>query len=675
MAAYSNHLVHETSPYLLQHAHNPVEWYPWGETALNKALREDKPILVSIGYAACHWCHVMERESFEDKDTADFMNEHFVNIKIDREERPDLDHIYMSAVQMLTGAGGWPLNVFLTPQKKPFYGGTYFPPQPIHNRPSWKQVLMGVAEAFYERRDKLEDSAESLTGQLMKAAGYGLTETTAPSSDTPDIIYHNIMQSADTVHGGFGGAPKFPQVFAIQYLLKYYYYNNTPGALNQALLSLDKMIYGGIYDQLAGGFARYATDAEWLVPHFEKMLYDNALMLQVLCEAFQLTGNPLYKRIIADTIGFVQREMMSPEGGFYAALDADSEGVEGKYYVWDKRDIDQLLGTDAPVFCRFYDVTDEGNWEHTNILNIRKPVPDFARDEGIEEQVLEDILQKGRACLARERDKRVRPLLDDKILLSWNALMNTGCSMAYAATGEEHYLALAEKNMRFIFNAFGGETWKHGYKNGAASNPAFLDDYANLIEALIHLQEVTGNQDYLFRAKELTELALADFYDAGTGLFYFTRKDQQDVIFRTKEIYDGSTPSGNATMALNLRCLSLIFDNNEWNNISEKMLGSMLNMVTRYPTSFGKWAGMVTGLVYGKSEIAIVGSQYKQLSKEVLANYLPDRVLQSSGGDHSFFPLLQNRLIPHKTNIYLCKGYACQKPVTSVAGLLELLDR
>lgn len=673
MAAYSNHLVHETSPYLLQHAHNPVDWYPWGEAALNKALQEDKPILVSIGYAACHWCHVMERESFEDKDTADFMNEHFVNIKIDREERPDLDHIYMSAVQMLTGAGGWPLNVFLTPQKKPFYGGTYFPPQPIHNRPSWKQVLMGVAEAFYERRDKLENSAENLTDQLIKAAGYGRTGTTTPEADSPDTIYHNIMQSADTVHGGFGGAPKFPQVFAIQYLLKYYYYNRTPEALDQALLSLDKMIYGGIYDQLAGGFARYATDAEWLVPHFEKMLYDNALLLQVLSEAFQLTGNPLYKSTIADTMGFVQREMMSPEGGFYAALDADSEGVEGKYYVWDKKEIEQVLGPDTAIFCRFYDVTGEGNWEDTNILNIRQPVTDFARNESIEEQALEAVLQKARTSLLKERDKRVRPLLDDKILLGWNALMNTACSMVYAATGEEHYLELAERNMRFIFNAFGGETWKHSYKNGVASNPAFLDDYANLIEALIHLQEVTGNQDYLFRAKELAETVLADFYDDDTGLFYFTPKGQQDVIFRTQEIYDGSTPSGNATMALNLRSLSLIFDNNEWSTISEKMLGSMLNMVIRYPTSFGKWAGMITGSVYGKNEIAIVGSQYKQLSKEVLANYLPDRVLQSSDSDHSLFPLLQNRLKHHTTSIYLCRGYVCQKPVSSVAGLLALL--
>lgn len=676
MSAFTNHLVHETSPYLLQHAHNPVDWYPWGETALNKALSEDKPILVSIGYAACHWCHVMERESFEDEDTAAFMNEHFVNIKIDREERPDLDHIYMSAVQTLTGSGGWPLNVFLTPQKMPFYGGTYYPPQPLYNRPSWKQVLLGVVEAFYERRDKLENSAKNLTDQLQTAAGYGLSEGMTPTADMLDTIYDNIMQSADKVHGGFGGAPKFPQVFAIQYLFKYYYYHKKPEALQQALLSLDKMIYGGIYDQLGGGFARYATDTEWLVPHFEKMLYDNALLLQVLCEAFQITGLALYEETISDTLAFIQRELMSAEGGFYAALDADSEGIEGKYYVWDKEEIDRVLGVDADIFCRFYDVTDTGNWEHTNILNVPEHLPGFARREGMKEQLLTGLLQKGRERLMEERNKRIRPLRDDKILLGWNALMNKACSMAYGATGEERYRLMAVKNMQFIFNAFrSGDQWKHGFKNGVATNPAFLEDYANLIEALIHLQEVTGNQDYLLEAKKLVEIVLSNFFDAETGLFYFTHKDQQDVIFRTKEIYDGSTPSANATMALNLRLLSLIFDNNEWRNISEKMIGSMLNMITRYPTSFGKWACLITGFVFGENEIAIVGSQYEKLSKELLANYLPDRVLQSSADYNDFFPLLQDRLSNHKTQLYLCRNYACQKPVTNVAGLLKLLDK
>ncbi len=673
MAAYSNHLAQESSPYLQQHAHNPVDWYPWGDTALDKAISEDKPILVSIGYAACHWCHVMERESFEDADTAAFMNEHFVNIKIDREERPDLDHIYMGAVQTLTGAGGWPLNVFLTPQKKPFYGGTYFPPEPMYNRPSWKQVLMGVVEAFYERREKLEGSAEDLTRQLIKTSGYGLSDAIIPDVSMLDSMYSHIMQSADKVHGGFGGAPKFPQVFSIQYLFKYHYYRNVPEAFAQALLSLDKMVYGGIYDQLGGGFARYATDAEWLVPHFEKMLYDNALLVQVLCEAFQQTGKTLYKHTIATTLDFVQREMMSVEGGFYSALDADSEGVEGKYYVWDKKEIDSILGEDAEIFCRFYNVTVDGNWEDTNILNIPTPPVAFAETEGISLQQLESILKKGRDRLWRERNKRVRPLLDDKILLGWNAMMNLAYTKAYAATGEEHYLTLARKNMMFIFNSFFSGSWHHGYKNGIVSNSAFLDDYASLIEALIHFQEVTGDQSYLEKAKDLTEIVLENFHDGETGLFFFTHKDQRDVIFRSKDTYDGSVPSGNATMASNLQYLSLIFDNNEWGKMSEKMMGSMMNMVTRYPTSFGRWACLITGLVYGKNEIAIVGSQHRIMSKELLLNYLPDRVLQSSENNNTNYPLLQNKLINHNTNIYLCNNYTCKNPVTSVAELLKLL--
>ncbi|MBX3242715.1 MAG: thioredoxin domain-containing protein [Chitinophagaceae bacterium] len=678
MTAFSNHLVHETSPYLLQHAHNPVQWYPWGETALQKAIAEDKPILVSIGYAACHWCHVMERESFEDEDTAAFMNKHFINIKIDREERPDLDHIYMNAVQTLTGSGGWPLNVFLTPGKMPFYGGTYFPPKPMYNRPSWQQVLMGVAEAFHERRDKLEESAQKLTSQLTESANFGLSgsEQSRATRETLDTVFNNIMQSADTRYGGFGNAPKFPQPFVIQYLLKYHYYTGNTDALKQALLSLDKMIDGGIYDQLGGGFARYSTDGEWLVPHFEKMLYDNALLLQVLCDAWKITQDELYKDTIAHTFSFVQREMMSPEGGFYSALDADSEGVEGKYYIWSKKEIEAVLGEDAALFCRFYDVTEQGNWEHHNILNVRKPVAEFAGEAAMCKEALKDILEKNKNRLLAERNKRTRPLLDDKILLGWNAMMNTAYSRAFAATGEEMYRKTAERNMQFIFSAFfAGGAWKHGYKDGVASNPAFLDDYACLIEALIRLQEITGNQQYLLQAKDLTEITLANFYDEVTGLFYYTHKGQKDVILRSKEIYDGATPSGNSTMALNLRYLSLIFDNNEWLLISEKMAGAVVQITSRYPTSFGKWACILTGIVHGQNEIAVVGSRYREILADILAKYLPDSVLQSSGDNNSFFPLLKNRLTDGKTNIYLCRGYSCKKPVTSALQLFELMGR
>ena len=384
----TNRLSGETSPYLLQHSHNPVDWYPWGEEALTAARTQDKPILVSIGYSACHWCHVMERESFEDTGTADFMNENFINVKVDREERPDLDHIYMDAVQAMTGSGGWPLNVFLTPEAKPFYGGTYFPPRPIHNRNSWKEVLSGVSAAFRDRRKEVEQQADNLTRHVATAGSFGIGDKQLSGAATAFLpavlkeIRDRLLASADTADGGFGGAPKFPQTFSIRFLLNDYYYTRNSASLDQACLSLDKMIRGGIYDQLAGGFARYATDREWLVPHFEKMLYDNALLVITLSEAFQLTKKPLYAEAIRECIGFIDKELANGQGGYFSALDADSEGIEGKYYVWDAREIEELLGGDAKIFMDYYGVTEQGNWEGTNILTrpVEGPVsPDESR--------------------------------------------------------------------------------------------------------------------------------------------------------------------------------------------------------------------------------------------------------------------------------------------------------
>ena len=386
---YSNHLISETSPYLLQHAHNPVNWYPWGKEALDKAKQEDKMILVSIGYSACHWCHVMERESFENEDTAEIMNRHFINIKIDREERPDLDHIYMDAVQAISGSGGWPLNVFLTPDTKPFYGGTYFPPVRAFNRASWREVLQNLVQSWKEKRNEIEAQAENLTDHISKAGNFssaGKKKFDIPFKDEFDIdtgknIFSAIMKSADTVWGGFGRAPKFPQTFCIQYLLEFYYYSKNEQALQQALLSIDKMLDGGIYDHVGGGLARYSTDEQWLAPHFEKMLYDNALLIMVLCDAFQITKADRYKNAIHKTISFLKNEMLHPQGGFYAALDADSEGEEGKFYVWDKNEIEKILGDDAAVFCNFFDVTEKGNWEGKNILRKLKTEDEFVKEK------------------------------------------------------------------------------------------------------------------------------------------------------------------------------------------------------------------------------------------------------------------------------------------------------
>ncbi|MCC7523387.1 MAG: thioredoxin domain-containing protein [Chitinophagaceae bacterium] len=681
MGVFSNHLKNESSPYLLQHAHNPVDWYPWGEEALRLAQEQDKPILISIGYSACHWCHVMEEESFEDEVVAAIMNEHFVNIKIDREERPDLDQIYMNAVQTMTGSGGWPLNVFLTPSKKPFYGGTYFPPRSGHGRPSWQQVLVSVASAFRDKRSEIESQAENLTGHLTKSNAFGIVPPKNNGSlrtrEDFDSAFEHIMQSADTRDGGFGRAPKFPQTFSIQFLLRHNYYSQNEQALQQAVLSLNKMITGGIYDQLGGGFARYATDSEWLVPHFEKMLYDNALMIVALSEAYQLTKTPLYAETIRQTMSFVERELMNQDYGFFSALDADSEGVEGRYYVWEKSEIDNLLHEDAAIFCKYYDVTEEGNWDGKNILNVRKPVIEFAAEHGWEVDRLNSTLHDGKTRLLENRSKRISPILDDKVLLNWNALMNYACSKAYAALGDENYRVLAERNMSYLFRIFAdndSKNWLHTVKNGVGKYPAFLDDYAFLIQALIALQEITANQEYLLKAKHLTETVIDNFSEPETGFFYYTHQHQKDIILRTKEIFDGATPSGNSIMAWNLHYLSLVFENTEWQARAAGMCDSLGAIMVKYPTSFGMWATILYDIFFGLNEIAVVGNRYKEVTSDIVAHFLPNKMIQSGPGDNTDYPLLTSRFVEDKTFIYLCRNYTCRQPVEKVGKLMQLIE-
>ncbi|HRH59847.1 MAG TPA: thioredoxin domain-containing protein, partial [Chitinophagaceae bacterium] len=508
---YTNHLIHETSIYLLQHAHNPVNWYPWSEEAFTKAMTEDKPVLVSIGYAACHWCHVMERESFEDAATAAIMNENFINIKIDREERPDLDHIYMDAVQAMTGSGGWPLNIFLTPDKKPFYGGTYFPPVRAFNRASWKETLDAVYEAYKKRKHEITAQADNLTAYIKESNSFGMRsmdETQAAEFFAKEILQQaadNILKSADKVWGGFGKAPKFPQTFTIMFLLRHYYFTKHGDSLQQALLSLDKMIQGGMYDQLGGGFARYSTDDKWLAPHFEKMLYDNALLLSALAEAYQLTADEKYKEAILHTITFIEREMITPDGGFYSALDADSEGVEGKFYVWQKEEIDEVLGRDSKLFCSIYDVSTHGNWEHTNILWLKESLEWHAQQMNINAEELKQKLDACKEKLLQQRAQRIRPVTDDKIITGWNSLMITALCKCYAASGNTSYLQLAENNIHFLEKNCRNEKgkWLHTFKNGVAKYNAFLDDYSYLIQAYLYLQQATGDAAYLSSATEL----------------------------------------------------------------------------------------------------------------------------------------------------------------------------
>jgi hypothetical protein len=678
MHKYTNRLADETSPYLLQHAHNPVNWFPWGDEALQLAKKENKPILVSIGYSACHWCHVMERESFEDEATAEIMNHHFINIKIDREERPDLDHIYMDAVQAMTGSGGWPLNVFLTPDAKPFYGGTYFPPSRAFNRSSWQEVLLGVSVAFTERRHEIDAQAESLTEHLTNSNLFGL-KTGGDDffiSEKMDEAFQSIMKTADREWGGFGRAPKFPQTFVIQFLLRYYHTTKSEEALKQALLSIDKMIDGGIYDQVGGGFARYATDTEWLVPHFEKMLYDNALLLSVISEAYQLTRNERYREVIEETIQFVQRELKHPRGGFYSALDADSEGEEGKFYVWNYEEAKVVLQEDTETFCSFFDITHHGNWEGKNILRRKKSEKEFCGETGIPEAELKKIIQRGKEKLLTKRSERIRPQLDDKILLSWNALMNTALSKAFEATGWEEYRQLAIDNMQFLLSSFSknDQDFFHTWKNNETKHPAFLDDYACLIQALIQLQVITADTIYLHRAKKITEHVMKHFGEENTGFFFYTHKNQPDVIVRKKEVYDGAQPSGNAVMADNLYRLSLYFDLAPWREKSEVTTRALGSAITRYPSSFGAWACMAQEMITGTSEIAVLGTDFSTLHQQVLKAYIPHKILMCSAQESIHFPLLSDKRIGDKTQVYLCRDYACRQPVTTIQELQRLIN-
>lgn len=677
MHPYTNRLINETSPYLLQHAHNPVDWYPWSEEAFEKAKEENKPVLVSIGYAACHWCHVMERESFEDAETAAFMNENFINIKVDREERPDVDHIYMDAVQAIAGSGGWPLNVFLTPGRKPFYGGTYYPPRKAFNRPSWKDILQFISDAYKNRREEVEQQAENLTEHLQVSNSFGTGITKDDVFDAPKIdeAFSNIMKSADKEWGGFGRAPKFPQSFTINFLLRYADIKENQEALAQALLSLDKMIEGGIYDQIGGGFARYSTDNEWLAPHFEKMLYDNALLVSTLADAYLFTKNENYKETIEETLAFIERELMNESGGFYSALDADSEGEEGKFYVWNYEEVQEILGEDAIIFSEYFDITPKGNWEGKNILRIKKAFDQFTKEKKLHSKELKKIIQTGKGKLLKERSKRPRPGLDDKIILGWNALMNCAYSKAYAATGNKHYKEIAIQNMGFLLSSYKaeGELLNHTWKNGQSKYPAFLDDYSYLISALMELAQITGKNHYLDKAKELTQTVIDNFTDQPSLFFYFTHKNQNDVLVRKKEIYDGATPSGNSIMANNLYRLSIVYNIPEWRMRSEKMVRSLSDVVIKYPTSFGIWLGLIFEMTDGTKEIAILGKDWEIYLEKLLGVYISHKLAQGSAIPLPGYPLLADKPEINETRIYLCENYACRQPVSTLQEFVSLL--
>jgi len=668
-----NRLAKETSPYLLQHAHNPVDWYPWGEEALQRAKAENKPILVSIGYSACHWCHVMERESFEDEQVAAYMNQHFINIKIDREERPDIDAIYMDAVQVLTGAGGWPLNCFLTPDARPFYGGTYYPPVSKYQRPSWIQVLHSLSDAFNNKRNTVEDQANQIMAYLEKS-DTTLTDKIATKPKRPENfdllrdIFYEIRARFDGLEGGFGSAPKFPGTMSLSFLLKYYHNTkNTPGsnaheALAHVELSLDKMIRGGIYDQ-----------------HFEKMLYDNALLVHLLADSYKVTKKPLYKTTIEETLTYIQREMTSQEGGFYAAQDADSEGVEGKFFVWNKLEIETILGEDANLFCHFYDVTEQGNWEENNILHRTDSLKEYVEQNDLDFVQTRNKLNTFREKLFQHREKRIKPGLDDKILLGWNALMCTGFAKAYEATQHDMYRQIVKDNLAFIFNKFqqeeGSIALYHTYKNGTAKYEAFLDDYAFLIAALLDAYEIIFDTRYIDKASQLTDFVIEKFFDKTHQLFYYTSDNQTDVIVRQRQIYDNATPSGNSTMVSNLQRLGLILGREDYTEIAENMLQKMHHAIVNYPTSFGRWAEALASQVYPYAEIAVIGKSAENMAAQINEQYIPHKVIMAVQEEDETYPLLLGKYAEaDETLTYICRNYACQAPVETLEEVIETLN-
>ena len=684
-----NRLQHETSPYLLQHAHNPVDWYAWKHEAFARARTEQKPILVSIGYSTCHWCHVMERESFENEAVAAIMNQYFVCIKVDREERPDVDAIYMEACQILTGGGGWPLNCFLTPEGKPFYAGTYYPPKAAFNRPAWPQLLQHLANIWDTQREVALEQADKLLNHIRrnddvfisrKNEALDLPSMTKsviqPVGTGPSIledIFYQLRERFDRVEGGFGGAPKFPSSMAIQYLLTYHHFTAQPEALEHALFSLDKMIQGGIYDQIGGGFARYATDREWLAPHFEKMLYDNALLVVALSSAFQLTGKGLYRETVEETLNYVQREMTHPEGGFYSAQDADSEGEEGKFYVWDKAEIDALLGEEGDVFCQFYDVSAAGNWEGKNILRRLVTYDQFARAQGLPVEDLKKQLQRRREQLFATRSQRIWPGLDDKVLLSWNALMVSAYAAAFTAFGDKKYREAAVKNVEFLLRSFtiaaardDQPLLRHTWKDGQTQYDAFLDDYAFLAAALIDVYQITFDVRYLHLAGKYTDYVLSYFLDTETGLFFLTDAHQTDLVLRKKDLYDNATPSGNSTMLLNLQRLGILLDRPEWREKALQMSQTLQETVGRYALSFSRWALAMTLEAYPYKEIAVIGDNALEKALELQQEYLPNRVVAASRVSTPVVPLLAGKPGATDALIYVCRDFACLRPVVSL---------
>jgi uncharacterized protein YyaL (SSP411 family) len=678
-----NQLVNESSPYLLQHANNPVNWYPWGEEALAKARTENKPIFLSIGYAACHWCHVMAHESFEDEETARFMNEHFVNIKVDREERPDLDAIYMQATVAMTGSGGWPMSVFLTPDLKPFYTGTYFPPVQRYNMPSFRDVLAGIARAWKEEPEEITRVGGQVTSHLQQALASDQVSETSFSQEQLSGVVQALVDSYDWANGGWGAAPKFPQPMIIEFLLRRHAAGDEE-ALKMAAHALKAMARGGMYDVVGGGFSRYSVDNFWRVPHFEKMLYDNAQLARAYLHAWQVTKDPQFKQIVTETLDFVARELTHPAGGFYSSLDADSEGEEGKFYVWTLEAIREVLGEESEFFEAAYGVSERGNWEGNTVLQRALDDPSLAARFKLDATAVPAKLAEGHARLLAARAARVRPGTDDKVLTAWNGLMLATAAEAARTMDEpafgHRYLALATRNADFLLDALRPDgRLKRSWRQGKATNEVFLEDYAALILGLLELYQTDFQEKWFAAARQLADEMIESFEDPNGG-FFDTSKEAEELLLRPKDLQDNATPSGNALACEALLKLAAFTDQGLYRDLAETSLRLVSTFALRYPTSFGRWLSAADFALGKVRQIAVIYAadveEARPLLQAIRSEYRPNMIVAASSqppSEHAPSLLVDRPLKAGKPTVYVCEGFVCQMPVNEISALEGLL--
>ena len=685
----ANRLIQETSPYLLQHAHNPVDWYAWGSEAFDRARVENRPILLSIGYSACHWCHVMERESFENEQIAALMNEHFVNIKVDREERPDLDHIYQTAVQLLTGQGGWPLTMFLTPEQEPFYGGTYFPPDDRYGRPGFPRLLHALADAYHNRQEDVAKSTTEIREAMQKLSGFHGGDGDLSMEVVTNAV-RALSSNVDMVHGGFGSQPKFPNPTNLDCLLRYWHYSGNENFLNVVKLSLDKMAEGGIYDQLGGGFHRYSVDDHWLVPHFEKMLYDNAQLLSLYAAMYRITGEARYARVAREVLDYVQREMLHPEGGFYATQDADSEGEEGKFFVWTKAEVDELIGDDSRLFCRYYDVTEAGNWESgSNILHLTVSLQQLANLFQTDVETAAEKIEAARRVLFRVREQRIKPFRDEKILTAWNGLMLSGMIDAATALGDDQAMQTVRQTIAFLHQKMLRDgLLLRSHKDGQSKLAGYLDDYAFFAGALLDAFEVTFESSYFDLARQLTDTLLLDFWDDVNGGFFFTGRRHETLIDRVKSGTDQAIPSGTAVATRNLLRLYAHSGEAEYLDRAERVLRIYRQHMEQQPFGYGSLVGVCVDYLNRPQEIVLIGEpdapDTRDMLDTVYRSYVPYKTLIQIDPQHvesavAALPLLRDVLagksqVGGKATVYVCHDFTCSLPVTEPAELAALLS-